>query len=190
MTVSSAGKLLCATGWRLGWLIAPKALADNVKVVKNGMFGATGCVLQEALAQVLEEETALLHCEQSFLLRIRKHLQPIRDRLVERLKAVGAKPSKPQAGLFVLANMVPVANVLDDAFRSANEPLCLQFTRWLAVTKGIAVIPACVFFSSEMRCVGNNYIRLCFCKKNDTMDLVDNILDQWEASVRNLNQQK
>lgn len=55
MTVSSAGKTFSATGWKVGWIVGPSALIQQVVGVHQWVSYSVPTMLQQALAVALKQ---------------------------------------------------------------------------------------------------------------------------------------
>ncbi|KGM14640.1 hypothetical protein N867_18665, partial [Actinotalea fermentans ATCC 43279 = JCM 9966 = DSM 3133] len=56
LTVSSAGKTLSLTGWKVGWVTGPAPLVTAVRTVKQFLTYTSGAPLQPAVAAALADE--------------------------------------------------------------------------------------------------------------------------------------
>ena len=54
MTIKSGGKLLMATGWKVGWAIAPPKIARLLGIVSNAMNYCTNNPAQIAMAKAMD----------------------------------------------------------------------------------------------------------------------------------------
>ena len=55
LTVGSAGKSFCVTGWRVGWLIGPAALTQPALIAHSRIVFCANAPLQEAVADGLAQ---------------------------------------------------------------------------------------------------------------------------------------
>src|SRR5699024_3612686 len=86
VTVSSAGKTYNATGWKIGWLIAPPEVLEAARAVKQYLTFGIGTPMQHAVARALRDHPA-------FLPENARTLAGRRDTLVDALHRVPARRS-------------------------------------------------------------------------------------------------
>ena len=82
LRISSAGKMLSCTGWKVGWVTGPADLVAGVRTAKQYMSYAGGTPLQLGVAHALRHE-------QEWIDTLRHSLQARRDQLAEILSGVG-----------------------------------------------------------------------------------------------------
>jgi methionine transaminase len=147
--VFSFGKTYHATGWKLGYCVAPPRLSAELRRVHQYVTFASTSPLQMALADFLRE-----HPEHH--VGLPKFYEERRDyfnRLLEQTRFV----VRPSAGTyFQLADFGAISDLPD-----------VEFARWLTIEHGVAVIPISVFYSEPPRA---KLVRFCFAKENTTLD--------------------
>jgi methionine aminotransferase len=147
--VSSFGKTYHATGWKVGYCVAPEPLTAEFRKVHQFVQFAVATPMQAALADFLAECPAH-HIELSAF------YQRKRDRFLELL---GATPLRavPAAGTyFQLADYSAVSDLGD-----------VEFARWLTREIGVAAIPVSVFSENAPPA---RVVRFCFAKHETTLD--------------------
>ena len=77
------------------------------------------------------------------------------------LSDAGLTPVIPEGGYFMLADISNIANNFSSDEKEAKDS---KFVKYLIKEKGLATIPSSVFFSSQNRYIGENFIRFCFIK--------------------------
>ncbi len=148
LAVSSFGKTLHATGWKVGYLVAPPALtAEFRKVHQFCQFSVINPV-QLGLAQFLRD-----HPEH--LTELPAFFQARRDRLAELL---GDGPLRliPSSGTYF--------QMVD--YRHLSGVSDVELAEHLTRAAGVATIPISVFYAPEARQHG---LRLCFAKDDATL---------------------
>lgn len=127
VTVGSMSKSFAMSGWRVGWAVAPAAVAANMeKLALCMLYGLPGFA-QEAAAY------ALTHCAAETA-RMRAAYRRRRDLLFELLAEVdGVAPLLPQAGMFMLADV------------RASGMSAADFARGLYDAVGVSVLDAGAF---------------------------------------------
>ena len=148
ISCSSLSKTYSITGWRLGYLIAPPELTERAKKVHD--FLTVG-----AAAPLMEAAVVGLEFPDSYYDELRAHYTHMRNLFLNGLKNLGFNYSEPQGAYFVLVDVAEYG-VEDD----------LKFCEWLAENVGVAAVPGSSFFKEDI----NNYIRLHFAKKDETLN--------------------
>ena len=146
--VFSFGKTYHATGWKVGYCIAPPALTTEFRRVHQFNTFTTTTPLQHALADYLARRP-------EHYLELSNFYQEKRD-LFLRLMDGSRFALAPSAGTYFQ---------LADYGAISDEP-DVEFAKRLTTDHGVAVIPVSVFYDvpPEMR-----YIRFCFAKESSTL---------------------
>ena len=147
--VGSFGKAYHATGWKVGWVVAPAPLTVELRKVHQFVTFSTSTAAQYAFADLLEQQPELLSELPSFY-------QTKRDRF-RRMLASSHFRLLPVAGTYFQ---------LADYSALSNEP-DLEFARKLAVEVGVAVIPVSPFYERQP---DQRIVRFCFAKNDSTLD--------------------
>ncbi len=150
----SFGKTFHATGWKIGYCIAPPELMREFRKVHQYNTFAVHRPTQHALADYLQ---APEHYDQ-----LPAFYQQKRDYLQQQLSASRLKPL-PCAGTYFCSY---------DYSAVSDEPDG-DFTKRLITEHGIAAIPVSAFYSSGK---DERIIRLCFAKTEDTLQQAAEIL--------------
>jgi methionine aminotransferase len=147
--VFSFGKTMHATGWRVGYTIAPPDLTREIRRVHQFNTFSIAAPMQHAIAEFLSEapehNEALAHFYQ------RK-----RDFFLQRLQ--GSRFSlTPAAGTYF--------QLLDYSAISSQSDV--DFAESLIRDAGVAAIPLSPFYAQPPRL---SYLRFCFAKNEDTLE--------------------
>ena len=148
ITISSVGKTLSFTGWKIGWACGPASL---IRGLHNAHQFITFCVahpLQMAIAK------ALGHMK-NYVPQLQKEYRERRDYLVPALTKLGFEVLQPEGSYFALAS-VP-ARTTD-----------LAFSKELIEKHKVAVIPTSIFYLQSNE--GSRLVRFCFAKKMATLE--------------------
>ncbi|MFL5656757.1 MAG: aminotransferase class I/II-fold pyridoxal phosphate-dependent enzyme [Ktedonobacteraceae bacterium] len=151
VTVSSAGKLFSATGWKIGWVYGPPDLVEGVARAHQFVTFAVHHPSQEAIAYALNLPGTYYEAFQAMY-------ETKRQLMMSALDSGGLKYYAPQGTYFMMADY-------SDVF--AGTPL--EFTRYLVKEVGVACIPPESFYSQEHRNIGHGYVRFAFCKSDDML---------------------
>ena len=118
-------------------------------------------LLKEVIGRCFELENSRMDSPECYFNSISQELRPKRDKLVNLLLDAGLTPVIPEGGYFMLADISNIANNFSSDEKEAKDS---KFVKYLIKEKGLATIPSSVFFSSQNRYIGENFIRFCFIK--------------------------
>ncbi len=148
--ISSAGKTFSATGWKIGWALAPAELITEITAVKQFLTYVSGAPFQPAVARALDEGDA-------WVAQARLELQGKRDRLFVALSEVGLRPVRPRGTYFMTTDV-----------RGLGYADGVEFCRDLPTRCGVVAIPHQVFYDRVE--AGRPYVRWAFCKTDAVLD--------------------
>jgi N-succinyldiaminopimelate aminotransferase len=154
LTISSAGKTLSFTGWKVGWATGPRYLIAAVATAKQFLTFAGGAPFQPAVAVGLGLPDA-------FYDDLRGGLLVRRDRLCEGLAAAGFEVFRPRGTYFVTTDVRPLG--YDDG---------LAFCRDLPQRAGVVAVPCSAFYDNptDPAAGGRSLVRFAFCKRAEVLD--------------------
>lgn len=146
----SFGKTLHATGWRIGYCVAPPALTRELRKVHQYNTFSIAAPLQAAIARYLPRHP---ECWQG----LAPFFEARRDRLLQALGGSGFGAPPAEGTYFQLLDYSALAPGEDD----------LAFSQRLLEEGGVATIPLSPFYREPpaLRCV-----RLCVAKQEATLD--------------------
>lgn len=150
LRISSAGKLLNCTGWKIGWLTGPAHLVEGARTARQYMSFTVASPLQPAVAHALRHE-------QEWIATLRKDMQARRDELAGILAGVGFDLVVAQGTYFLTADPGPLG-VTDAA------AWCLE----LPEEVGVAAVPFAPFtdaFTDDW----SHLVRFAFCKRPEVL---------------------
>lgn len=150
---SSFGKTFHVTGWKIGYVVAPKEIMVEIKKVHQYLVFCVNSVCQIALATYLP---------QADLSKLGSFYKEKRDFFVERMQSSKFELLPSYGSYFVTAKYAKIAD-LDD----------IAFSKWLTTEKGVAVIPTSVFNANKQ---DNKTIRFCYAKTEETLIQATNLL--------------
>ena len=151
MRIGSAGKTFSLTGWKVGYVTAPAALAANVAKAHQNLTFTTAPNLQRAVAVGLAKDD-------SYFAGLSTALQEKRDRLAEGLAELGLGVLPTRGSYFITTDFRPLG------FNGDDEAFCRYITEHAKVT----AIPVSAFYDAPA--APNHYARFAFCKKLDVLD--------------------
>ncbi len=133
VTISGLSKAYSITGWRLGWLAAPAALADAIGPVFDVMCVCAPRPLQHGAAVALEA------LPESYYTEMRDTYERRRDLLAQALRDAGFRPRVPQGAYYMLADYSERYGAMP------TREACFRLLEELH----IAVIPGEIFYAGE-----------------------------------------
>ncbi|KAF5295567.1 hypothetical protein FQR65_LT10430 [Abscondita terminalis] len=160
ITIGSAGKTFCITGWKIGWAMGPEHLIKNVQLA---LLLQPSSIQQEAVAIAFETEIARLDKPECHFKTLAEELESKKDHTVTFLKAAGMRPIIPEAGIFVVADWTPLEAKVN--LSSESDPhKDFRFTKWFIKNVGVLGIPLSLFYSESNKQIGESFARYCFLK--------------------------
>lgn len=151
VTVSSAGKLFSATGWKIGWVYGHPDLIEGVLRAHQFVTFAVHHPSQEAIAYALNLPNAYYESFQALY-------TPKRDLMLAALADSSFTCTVPEGTYFVMAD-----------YRNIFDGSPLECARYLTGEIGVACIPPETFYSPEHAHIGHGYVRFAFCKSDEML---------------------
>jgi methionine transaminase len=161
--VSSFGKTYHATGWKVGYCIAPPSLTSEFRKVHQFVTFTTNTPTQWAIADFMEA-----HPEHETSLST--FYQEKRDRFNLLMTGHGFEMTPSSGTYFQIADYSTLANIPDTVFAEQ-----------LTVDYGVAVIPISVF--SRLPQENQRIVRFCFAKEDHTLTLAADRLARVKTST-------
>lgn len=160
---NSLSKTYSITGWRLGYVMAPAEIADQVKKVHD--FLTVG-----AAAPLMEAAVTGLCFDDSYYKGLQAHYTHMKELFTGGLDELGFTFTRPQGAYYVLMD-ISEYGYSDD----------LLFCEDLARKVGVGAVPGSSFFKEPE----NRYIRFHFAKKDDTLEAaLDRLSDMKDKMKR------
>lgn len=151
ITISGFSKTLSVTGWRIGYALASKEIADCIKKFHDFMTVGAPTPFQLALA----DSTDLMEGHRKDLYKLYKKKKDI---LLDGLNKIGFKLYPVCGAYYVMADFSGLVPGMDD----------FEFARMLTKDIGVAAVPGTSFYNVNME-EGKRMVRFCFCKKEETL---------------------
>jgi len=148
--INSFSKYFGMTGWRLGWLVAPRAFIEPLDTLAQNLFLAAPTPAQYAALAAFEPDTLAI------LEQRREAFRARRDYLLPALSALGFVIHREPEGAFYL--YADCSRFTDDSFGVAHE---------LLETAGVAITPGIDFGSSE----AGRHVRFAYTTSLDQLQL-------------------
>jgi len=147
--VGSAGKIFSMTGWKVGWVVAPPALAEAIAKAHQFVTFSTPPNLQSAVAYGLGKAD-------DYFAAMRAGFAAARDSMRAALDSAGYAALDCEGTYFLCVDLAASGIALEDA----------EFCRRAVAEAGVAAIPVSAFYAESPV---TNVIRLCFAKKPETV---------------------
>jgi aminotransferase len=161
--VNSLSKTFSVTGWRVGYVIAPPDISSAVRKVHDFLTVGAANPLQHAGAYALS-------LPESYYIELQNEYRRKRDYIVPVLQNAGLKCAPPQGAYYVMTDIAD--------FDFADD---VEFTKFLIREIGVAVVPGSSFFHDKS--AGENLVRFCFCKKDETLESAAERLQKLKSKI-------
>ena len=149
ITINGLSKTYSATGWRVGWAIAPKTLVDAMRRTHD--FLTVGAPHPLQIAAV-----AALHLPPSYYRGLAASYQGKRDVFVQALQSLGLGCRVPGGAYYVMADISPFP-----------FPDDWGFAMYLVERLRVAVVPGSSFYGRPA--AGRGFVRFMFSKRGETL---------------------
>lgn len=150
--ISSFGKSLHTTGWRVGYCCAPRLITAEIRKVHQYNVFAAATPLQYGIARYLDGANILPSLPAFY--------QEKRDRLVQGLKNTAFRALHTEGTFFVLID----ASTLG---QESERELAIR----MATELGVVAIPVSAFYANPAAPEANHgLLRLCFAKRDETLN--------------------
>lgn len=151
---ASFGKLLHATGWKVGYCIAPQYLMHEIKKVHQFNVFTVNHALQHAIADYIQNAQVYLGLSDFF--------KPKRTLLAQGLTSLGFDVLPTDGTYFMTASYAGLSRQSDTAF-----------AKHLIETYKVAAIPVSAFYGHQH---DDQLLRFCFAKEDATLrSALDNL---------------
>ncbi|MBE8714054.1 methionine aminotransferase [Sphingobacterium hungaricum] len=153
--IASFGKLIHATGWKIGYVIAPTELMIEFRKVHQFLVFSVNTPIQYAINDYLKDRNVYLQLNDFF--------QKKRDFLLEGLSGSRLKAIVPEGTYFLLAD-----------YSDLSEEKELTFAKRITSEYKVATIPVSAFYKDSL---DQQVVRLCFAKKQETLEkAIENLI--------------
>jgi methionine aminotransferase len=146
--VYSFGKTFHATGWKIGYCIAPPEMTTEFRKVHQFVTFASPTPLQVAYAEYLKNSEHYIHIADFY-----QQKRDIFRSLIEQHTKFKLLPC--EGSYFQLVSYKDISDKPDTDF-------AVELTKKI----GVATIPVSVFYQDKQQ---DNLLRFCFAKKEDTL---------------------
>lgn len=145
--ISSFGKTYHATGWKIGYCLAPETLSKEIQKIHQYLTFASNTPVQHALAEFMHHKDVYL--------QLAAFYQKKRDKFLTLLEGSRFN-ALPCHGTYFL--------ILDYTAITAESDI--DFAKRMTIEHGVAAIPPSVFYHRRH---DDKVLRFCFAKKDETL---------------------
>ncbi|MCE9593248.1 MAG: aminotransferase class I/II-fold pyridoxal phosphate-dependent enzyme [Planctomycetes bacterium] len=156
ITISGLSKTWSATGWRIGWAIAPAEMTSAIRKVHDFLTVGAPAPLQEAAAEALDFGP-------EYFANLAVEYARRRDLLADVLEETGFGVVRPRGAYYIMTDVSKLTE-LDD----------VAFAMQLVADGGVATVPGSSFFLDPND--GRKIVRFCFAKKRETLESAARVL--------------
>lgn len=160
ITISGLSKTYSATGWRIGWLIAPPDITSAIRKVHDFLTVGAAAPLQEGAAYALS-------FPDDYYQNLGDLYRTKRDFMMEFLAEAGFYAYEPHGAYYIMTDA-------SDLMARFDQPDDTSFARWMIDKIGLATVPGSSFYRDKE--LGRTKIRFCFCKKPETLERARDLL--------------
>lgn len=153
ISCGSLSKTYSLTGWRLGYTIAPENITERIKKVHDFLTVGAAAPLQEAIVTGL-------NFGQDYYDELKEKYTHKRNLFCKGLDDIGLVHNVPQGAYYILIDF-------KEQMKKANIRSDLEFAEFLCKEIGVAMVPGSSFFKEDI----NDYLRIHFAKKDETLNL-------------------
>ncbi|HMR17700.1 MAG TPA: methionine aminotransferase [Sphingobacterium sp.] len=154
--VASFGKLLHATGWKIGYIVANGHLTTEFRKIHQFNVFSVNTPMQMAIAEYLSD--------MEYYSSLPVYFQKKRDYLSLALQQTKFKVLPCEGTYFMLLDYSDISGQAE-----------LDFAIHLTKTAGVAMIPVSSFYSDH---ANQGLLRICFAKREETLDkAIDRLLE-------------
>jgi methionine aminotransferase len=154
VAVFSFGKTFHATGWKVGYAVAPESLTKEIRKAHQFITFSVNTPVQLALAEYLNTP--------DHYLQLGKFYQRKRDFFLDQIRGSSFKPLPCFGSYFQLVSY--------DGVSDKNE---MEMAEWMTREKKLAPIPVSAFYNDK---ADHKLLRFCFAKGEETLEKAGAIL--------------
>lgn len=147
LAVFSFGKTFHATGWKVGYVVAPARLTQEVRKTHQFIVFSVNTPVQLALAEYMKVPE---HYES-----LRAFYQQKRDYFLDQIKGSSFEPLACHGSYFQILS-----------YKNVSRKSEVEMAEELTKKYKVAAIPVSVFYQDK---TDNQLLRFCFAKKEDTL---------------------
>jgi aminotransferase len=149
ITINSLSKTYSVTGWRVGYVLAPREITEGIRKVHDFLTVGAAAPLQEAAAVALSSPD-------QYYTELSKMYEDKRGLLQSYLSKAEIPFFEPQGAYYVMTDI--------SGFGFSDD---VDFAMNLVREHGVATVPGSSFYQTEG--LGRDFVRFTFSKKDETL---------------------
>lgn len=157
IAIFSFGKTFHATGWKVGYAVAPKMITQEIRKAHQFITFSVNTPIQLALAEYMTQP--------EHYTGLSKFYQQKRDFFLDHIKRSSFKPMTCHGSYFQLLSYEGISSKSD-----------VEMAEWLTKEYKVASIPVSVFYKDK---TDNKLLRFCFAKGEETLIQAAEILNRF-----------
>jgi methionine aminotransferase len=154
VAVYSFGKTFHATGWKIGYVVAPEALSNEIRKVHQYNCFSVHTPTQYAMAEYLKHEKNYIGLGETY--------QKKRDFFLDKVRDSKFKVIPSHGTYFQLLDYSAISNVT-----------AMDFASYLTKEIGVASVPVSAFYQQK---TDPKMLRFCFAKGEETLEKAAELL--------------
>ena len=154
IVVASFGKTFHATGWKMGYAVAPENLMKEFRKTHQFIVFTVNTPIQYAISEHLKDENNYLGLGSFY--------QKKRDHFLKLIKNSRFKPVPSYGTYFQVLDYSEISDLPE-----------MEFAEWLIKEHGVASVPVSAFYHKND---DHKMLRFCFAKKEETLEKAAEIL--------------
>jgi methionine aminotransferase len=154
VAVFSFGKTFHATGWKVGYAVAPENLTREIRKAHQFITFSVNTPVQLALAEYMTNPEHYLHLGTFY--------QKKRDFFLDQIQGSSLKPIPNHGSYFQLLS-----------YDSVSDKKEAEMAEWMTKEKKLAPIPVSAFYQDQ---ADHKLLRFCFAKSEETLERAGAIL--------------
>jgi methionine aminotransferase len=154
VAVFSFGKTFHATGWKVGYSVAPENLTREIRKAHQFITFSVNTPVQLALAEYMTNP--------EHYLRLGTFYQKKRDFFLDQIQGSSLKPISSHGSYFQLLS-----------YDSVSDKKEAEMAEWMTKEKKLAPIPVSAFYQDQ---ADHKLLRFCFAKGEETLERAGAIL--------------
>ncbi len=154
LAIFSFGKTFHATGWKMGYVVAPEVLSREVRKTHQFIVYSVNTPIQYALSEYLKDAATYTQLGQFY--------QQKRDFFLQHMNGSSFVPLKTEGSYFQLFS-----------YQALSAKGDIEMAEEMTRKHKVACIPVSVFYKDR---TDNRLLRFCFAKKDETLEKAASIL--------------
>lgn len=161
ITIGGFSKTFSITGWRIGYMVAPKELAVHLTSVLDAIYVCPPAPLQEAVARSIN------HFGENFYHELNAKYEAKRNMFAENLFKLGFSPLTPNGAYYMICSY-------ENHFPGMHST---EFVSKMIANTGVGAVPATDFVRDHENA---RWVRFCLANEDEVLEDAINRLSNWQ----------